>query len=127
MSTEAAGRARHLRWVVVDWASRYDSGEPAAWRIEEPLRVVAERLLVLLALICDLPSGEITDYSYADWARVLGVTEEEALAAADILAAWDVSWRSGELGRGGTGTRCRINIPPEVLAGADAWLELDPP
>jgi hypothetical protein len=82
-------------------------------------------LLVLLAMICDLPAGQVADYSCADWARVLGVTEEQALEAADILSAWDVSWRTGELARGCTETRCQINIPPEVLARAALWDVLD--
>jgi len=82
----------------------------------------AHRLLVLLAMICDLPSGEIADYSYQDWARVMGITEGEVLAAADLLAAWDISYRDGGLAR--PATRCRVVLPPAVFDHAALSLEL---
>lgn len=119
MSGSNKTKTHHLRWAVVDWATHYDSGEPAAWRRDYPEVERAHRLLILLAMICDLPSGEISDYSYADWAHVMGITEEQALEAADILSAWEVSWRTGELDRSGAGTHCLINIPPNVLARAE--------
>lgn len=107
-----------LRWAVIDWARHDDGDQPPAWW-REPEYVLARRLWLLLAMTCELPSGELRDYSYLEWAEVLGVTELQVLEAADLLSAMDVSVRTGSLGAGEERSPSALLLIPPALLEVD--------
>ncbi|GAB4590156.1 hypothetical protein [Nocardia sp. IFM 10818] len=108
---ESVAAAQRLRWAAVEWAREQGRAIPTflaagapEFGVDRVSRAAgnAQRLLLLLAMTCELPSGDLHDYSYTDWADVLGITEGEAVEAADILASLELSYRIGELRRPGT-------------------------
>ncbi|MGC0367081.1 hypothetical protein ABH922_005133 [Rhodococcus sp. 27YEA15] len=100
------GEKERLRWAAMSWARDRDARFPV-WMRERQMfgtdtdKIIddAHRLLMLLTMVCELPTGRIVDYDMEDWALVLGQTPVETVDAADLLSSMELSWRVGELTR----------------------------